>query len=328
MTSATIKLAVGVDVGGTNTVFALVDRAGRIHGQNSIPTADYPDPDNFVEELYIGIRRLAKDLGFDHRLAGIGIGAPNVNYFKGTIEGAANLAWKGEVALADKLRRLMPDNAMPVILTNDAKTAAVGEMTYGGAQEMKDFLMITLGTGMGSGFVAGGQIVYGHDSFAGELGHVTVNPEGRMCGCGRKGCLETYASASGIKRTVFKLLADHTEKSEFRDVTFNQLTSKMITAAALAGDPLAIEAFEYTGKLLGQALANAVAVTSPEAIFLSGGLAQAGKYLFEPTKKYMELSLLANYRNKVKLLPSQLGETNVSVLGASALVWQKIEEPA
>ena len=177
-------------------------------------------------------------------------------------------------------------------------------MVYGGAKGMKDFLVVTLGTGLGSGFVANGKLIYGHDGFAGELGHVVVNKTGRICGCGRKGCLETYASATGIKRTVFKLLADHTDDSEFRRVTYDDLTAEMITKAALNGDPIAIEAYEYTGKLLGEALADAVAITSPEAIFLFGGLAKAGKYIFEPTKKYMEQNLLAIFRNKVKLLPS------------------------
>ena len=189
---------------------------------------------------------------------------------------------------------------------------------------MKGFLFVTLGTGLGSGFVANGQLIYGYTGFAGELGHVTVSHTGRVCGCGRKGCLETYVSATGIKRTIFKLMADSMEESEFRHITFNDLTAEMITKAALNGDPLAIEAYEYTGMLLGHALADAVTITSPEAIFLFGGLAKAGKYIFEPTKKYMEMHMMPVFRNKVKLLPSGIDGKNAAVLGASALVWQSL----
>ena len=190
---------------------------------------------------------------------------------------------------------------------------------------MKDFIVVTLGTGLGSGFVANGELILGDDSFAGELGHVIVNKTGRMCGCGRKGCLETYVSATGIKRTIFKLLADDTTPNELRDISYNNLTAEMITKAALAGNPIAIEAYEYTGMLLGQALADVVTITSPEAIFLFGGLARAGKYIFEPTQKYMELHMLPIFRNKVKILPSGIEGKNAAVLGASALIWQRKE---
>ena len=256
-------------------------------------------------------------------LIGVGIGAPNGNFYKGTIEFAPNLPWKGTVNLVEKMKRFFP--TLPVIVTNDANAAAVGEMVYGGARGMKDFLVVTLGTGLGSGFVANGQLIYGHDGFAGELGHVTVSHTGRVCGCGRKGCLETYVSATGIKRTIFKLMADSIEDSEFRHVTFTDLTAEMITKAALNGDPLAIEAYEYTGMLLGRALADAVSITSPEAIFLFGGLAKAGKYIFEPTKKYMEMNMMPIFRNKVKLLPSGIDGKNAAVLGASALAWQHVQ---
>lgn len=253
---------------------------------------------------------------------GVGIGAPNGNYYRGTIENAPNLPWKGPISVVEKMKRFFP--TLPVILTNDANAAAVGEMIYGGAKGMKDFLVVTLGTGLGSGFVANGQLIYGYTGFAGELGHVTVSHTGRVCGCGRKGCLETYVSATGIKRTIFKLMADSMEESEFRHITFNDLTAEMITKAALNGDPLAIEAYEYTGMLLGHALADAVTITSPEAIFLFGGLAKAGKYIFEPTKKYMEMHMMPVFRNKVKLLPSGIDGKNAAVLGASALVWQSL----
>ena len=318
------KVAVGVDIGGTNSVYGLVDEAGEIICEGAFPTRNYPDFDQYIEELYIGIQDLLKRAGDEVELVGIGIGAPNGNYYTGTIEFAPNLVWKGVLNIVEKMKRFFP--TVPVIITNDANAAAVGEMVYGGAKGMKDFLVVTLGTGLGSGFVANGKLIYGHDGFAGELGHVVVNKTGRICGCGRKGCLETYASATGIKRTVFKLLADHTDDSEFRRVTYDDLTAEMITTAALNGDPIAIEAYEYTGKLLGEALADAVAITSPEAIFLFGGLAKAGKYIFEPTKKYMEQNLLAIFRNKVKLLPSGIDGKNAAVLGASALVWQSLQE--
>ena len=302
------KVAVGVDIGGTNSVYGLVDEAGEIICEGAFPTRNYPDFDQYIEELYIGIQDLLKRAGDEVELVGIGIGAPNGNYYTGTIEFAPNLVWKGVLNIVEKMKRFFP--TVPVIITNDANAAAVGEMVYGGAKGMKDFLVVTLGTGLGSGFVANGKLIYGHDGFAGELGHVVVNKTGRICGCGRKGCLETYASATGIKRTVFKLLADHTDDSEFRRVTYDDLTAEMITKAALNGE----------------ALADAVAITSPEAIFLFGGLAKAGKYIFEPTKKYMEQNLLAIFRNKVKLLPSGIDGKNAAVLGASALVWQSLQE--
>lgn len=313
------KLAVGIDLGGTNTAFGLVDHEGNIHVESVIPTRDFPDFEEFTKELHIGIETLRKKLDGPVELVGIGIGAPNANHYNGTIENPANLVWKGIIPAVNMMKQYYPN--IPVTITNDANAAAVGEMVYGGAKGMKDFIVVTLGTGLGSGFVANGEIIYGHDSFAGELGHVIVNRSGRMCGCGRKGCLETYVSATGIKRTVFKLLADHIEKSSFRDITYNQLTAEMITKAALDGDPIAIEAYEYTGMMLGQALADAVTITSPEAIFLFGGLAKAGKYIFEPTKKYMEMHMLSNFRGKVKLLPSGIDDRNAAILGASALVW-------
>ncbi|MCD8071937.1 MAG: ROK family protein [Alistipes sp.] len=317
------KLAIGIDIGGTNTAFGLVDKEGEMYGESIISTKQYPDFDQYIEELYIGIQNLIRQIDFPMELVGIGIGGPNANYYNGTIENAANLIWEGVLPVVEKMKRFFP--SIPVIITNDANAAAIGEMVYGGAKGMKDFIVVTLGTGLGSGFVANGKLIYGHDSFAGELGHVIVNRTGRVCGCGRKGCLETYVSATGIKRTVFKLLADHLEDSEFRYITYNDLTAEMITKAALNGDPLAIEAYEYTGMLLGQALADAVTITSPEAIFLFGGLAKAGKYLIEPTRKYMEMHMLSNYRNKVKLLPSGLHGKNAAILGASALAWDCVE---
>ncbi|MCD8173099.1 MAG: ROK family protein [Alistipes sp.] len=316
------SLAIGIDIGGTNTAFGLVDPEGEMYGESIMSTKQFPDFERYVEELYIGIQNLIRQLEFPVDIVGIGIGGPNANHFNGTIENAANIVWQGVVPVVDKMKRYFP--TIPVIITNDANAAAIGEMVYGGAKGMKDFIVVTLGTGLGSGFVSNGKLIYGHDSFAGELGHVIVNRTGRRCGCGRKGCLETYVSATGIKRTVFKLLADHTEESEFRYIAYNDLTAEMITKAALNGDPLAIEAYEYTGMMLGQALADAVAITSPEAIFLFGGLAKAGKYIFEPTRKYMEMHMLSNFQNKVKILPSGIDGKNAAILGASALVWDSI----
>ncbi len=330
------KLAVGIDIGGTNTVVGLVERSGATVAQLEFKTGQYPLFDNYVERLANEIDNLRLSSAEPYELAGIGIGAPNANHFTGNLEDPANLRFYSGaddarrqsnhmliMPIGERLKRYFP--TVPVIITNDANAAAVGEMVYGGAKGMKDFIVVTLGTGLGSGFVVNGRLVYGHDSFAGELGHVVVQQSGRICGCGRKGCLETYVSATGIKRTVFKLLADNPCNSTFRKISYDELDAKMITDAALKGDPLAAEAFEYTGRLLGQALANAVTFTSPEAIFLFGGLAKAGKYIFEPTQRAMEQSILQTFRNKVKLLPSGIDGENAAVLGASALVWAETD---
>jgi len=246
----------------------------------------------------------------------------NIN--KGTIEYSAALPWKGIIPLADLFKEF---TNLPVTVTNDANAAAVGEMIYGGARGMRNFVVITLGTGLGSGFVVNGELVYGHDGFAGELGHTTIRPgeSNRQCGCGRKGCLETYVSATGIKRTMFKLMADMIDDSPLKGISFNDLTASMISDAAKEGDKIAIRAFEHTGKMLGFKLADVVAHTNPEAIFLFGGLALAKDLIFEPTRRYMEENLLSIYKGKVKLLPSKLNSQNAAVLGASALVWSNIE---
>ncbi|MFI3322291.1 MAG: ROK family protein [Rikenellaceae bacterium] len=321
------QLVVGVDIGRVETLFGLIDLSGKIYAKGSIPTKKYPDFDQYVEELYIQIFseiRILDDTAFE--VVGIGVAAPDGNYYNGTIENAPNLAWKGVIPFVDKFKRFFP--TIPVIITNDANAAAIGEMMFGGAKGMKDFIVVTLNTGLGSGFVANGHLVYGHDSLAGELGHVVVNhtSTGRMCGCGRRGCVETYASVSGLKRTVFKLLADHICDCAFRDIAFNELTADMITHAALENDCLAVEAYDYTSKMLGQALAHAVTITSPEAIFLVGELAKAEKYIFEPTKKYMDIYILRNFKNKVKIVPSQLNANDAAILGAAALIWQELSE--
>ena len=256
-------------------------------------------------------------------LTGIGIGAPCGNYLQGTIEHASNLRWPGVIPFCDLMKEFYPH--LPVCLTNDANAATIGEMIYGGAKGMKNFVMVTLGTGVGSGFVSNGELIYGHDGFAGELGHIIVSPNGRQCGCGRNGCLETYVSATGVKRTAYKMMAKYNYPSELRAIPFNEMTSKTICEAALKGDMIAINTFKYTAKMLGEALANVVAITSPEAIFLMGGLTKAGDLLFGPTKEHMEMNMLKMFSNKVKLLPSQLTK-NVAIYGAAALVWKELEK--
>ena len=329
------KLAIGIDIGGINTAFGLVDEQGDLYAESVISTKKYPHFDDYpayVRDLCDAMRALADSLSFDYELSGIGIGAPNANYHRGTIEHPVNL-WvypQGEEN-ADENRRIFPLAAdiskhfdgVRTVMTNDANAATIGEMVYGNAKGMRDFVMITLGTGLGSGFVANGQMIYGHDGFAGEFGHICVERGGRQCGCGRRGCLETYVSATGIKRTVFELMATMTAPSKLRDIAFNDLDASMISVAAEQGDPVAQEAFRFTGELLGRALADVVTVTSPEAIFLFGGLSKAGKLIFDPTQWYMEENMMFTFKNKVKLLPSGIQSKNAAILGASALIWQE-----
>lgn len=317
------EVAVGIDIGGTFTKFGIVDRAGNCLIDGSISTTEKKDIDGFLSYLKAAIDEAVAKISEPIEIKGIGLGAPNGNFYKGTIEYAPNLSWKGVVPFVELFKKHYD---LPMFLTNDANAAAIGEMVYGGAKQMKNFIIITLGTGLGSGLVVNGELVYGHDGFAGELGHLTIVRNGRMCATGRRGSLETYASASGIKRTIFELLGDSLEDSEFRNVTFNQLTAKMISDAAKKGDKIALEAFELTGKYLGEALADTVAHTSPEAIFLFGGLANAGELISEPTKRHLEINLLKIFRNKVKILPSGLTETNAAVMGASALVWKELNK--
>lgn len=318
------KTVVGIDIGGTNTVFGFVNRSGKILAEDQITTTHYDEPEVFVAALYEKMMITAQKAGKDLEILGFGIGAPMGNINKGTIEYPADLPWKGIIPLSDIFAR---HTSLPVIVTNDANAAAVGEMIYGGAREMKNFVVITLGTGLGSGFVVDGKLIYGHDGFAGEIGHTSIRPglSNRDCGCGRKGCLETYVSAKGLKRTVLKIMADRLDDSELRKHSFDELDSKMIYEAARRGDPIALEAFEHTGAMLGFKLADVVAHTNPEAIFLFGGLALAKELIFEPAKRHMEQNLLYIYRDKVKLLPSELSTQNAAVLGASSLVWSTIE---
>jgi len=310
-----MKVAIGVDIGGTNTVFGLVDEQGNCLVQQSIKTKDFPDPENFVAVLSAKLKELIaseKNL----TVIGLGVGAPNGNYYTGTIDFAPNLNWKGVVPLVQLFEKHL---SFPVVLTNDANAAAIGERIYGAAKGIDDFVMVTLGTGLGSGFVVNGNLVYGHDGFAGELGHTIVEKNGRVCGCGRKGCLETYASASGIVRTAKEFLVN---SSGSLLVDVKVLSSKSIADAALKGDALALEIFDYTAEKLGFSLANTVALTSPKLIVLFGGLAQSGDLILKPTKKYMEAYLLNIYQNKVAIVPSKLKASDAAILGASALAWQ------
>ena len=328
------RLALGIDIGGINTAFGLVDENGDLYADSVISTKKYPlftDYPAYVADLCDAMHAMADSLSFEYELAGIGIGAPNANYHKGTIETPANL-WKfrEDEANPDESRRIFPlvddisrcFGGVKTLMTNDANAATIGEMVYGNAKGMKDFIMVTLGTGLGSGFVANGEMIYGSDGFAGEFGHIIVERNGRQCGCGRRGCLETYVSATGIKRTAFELMATMTAPSKLRDIAFADFDASMISAAAAQGDPVALEAFRVTGEILGRALADIVAITSPEAIFLFGGLSKAGKFIFEPTQWYMEENMLSMYKNKVKLLPSGIQGKNAAILGSSALIWQ------
>jgi len=312
------KLVAGIDIGGTNTKFGLVDLEGNIVFKETVSTGHFPVPEDLVEKVSEHIKKYFLPMSGKQELAGVGIGAPNGNYFKGTIEFAANLKWKGIIPLAKLFSERLN---CKTVLTNDANAAAIGEMIFGGAKGMKDFIFITLGTGLGSGIVVNGEMVYGHDGFAGEIGHVIIFPDGRQCGCGRKGCLETYCSATGINRTYSDLLMSEHEKTN----TAGMITdAKYIYDKAISGDKYAIQAFEYTGNILGLALANSVAYTSPEAIFLFGGLALAGDYIFKPTVASFEKNLLEIYKNKIKILPSQLAEGDAAILGAASLVWKEI----
>ena len=315
-------VALGIDIGGTNTKFGFVDREGELLNDYSISTSVHQTIESYLHSLSDNVQKALSDLDEEVRFIGIGIGAPNGNYYNGTIEHAPNLNWKGVVKFIELLKQYY---SLPMAITNDASAAAIGEMVFGGGKSMKDFFVVTLGTGLGSGFVSNGKLIYGHDGFAGELGHVNVKPDGRYCGCGRRGCLETYVSATGIKRTVYKLLADHNGNSRLAGVSFNDLTAEMITHAAKEGDAIALEAFEYTGRILGMQLADAVALFSPEAIFLLGGLAKAADFIFEPTHRYMEENMMPVFKNKVKLLPSGLQNKNAAILGAAALIWNDLE---
>lgn len=317
------SIVAGVDIGGTNTVLGLVTREGSCVAEVTFPTQEYGRFREYVERIANEIKKLSEDFKSEYSLVGVGIGAPNGSYRTGEIIDAANLRWKGSLPIIKELNRILE---VPVALTNDANAACLGEMLFGAAKEVKNFVYITLGTGLGSGIVVDGKLVLGEDGFAGELGHTAVKPYGRQCGCGKQGCLETYVSAPGLRRTAFKLMGDSQEPSALRGYTYDTLTAKKIASFAQQGDKIALEAFEYTGAILGMKLADVVAILNPEAIFMFGGLSNAGSLIFEPTKRHMEKNLFPIFRSKVKLLPSGLANKNVAVLGAAALIWQDIEQ--
>ena len=311
---------VGIDIGGTNTVFGIVDARGTIIASGSIKTNKFNEVEDYVNELHTELFRLLEQNNATDKIMGIGVGAPNGNYFNGTIEFAPNLPWRGVIPLAQMLTDRF---GIPVSLTNDANAAAIGEMTYGAARGLKDFIMITLGTGVGSGIVVNGQLVNGHDGFAGELGHVIVRPNnGRLCGCGRTGCLEAYTSATGVARTAREFLEVRNDPSSLRQIPIQDITSKDVYDAAITGDKLALEIFDYTGKILGEAFANFIAFSSPKAIILFGGLAKAGDLILKPIKEAMDRNTLNIYKGKVKIMFSELKESDAAVLGASALGWE------
>ncbi|HOE39251.1 MAG TPA: ROK family protein [Bacteroidales bacterium] len=314
------KYVVGIDIGGTNTVFGIVDARGNVLAKSSVKTAVHQDINLYINDIYEEFLKIAKDFGGIDNIKGIGIGAPNGNYYTGNIEFAPNLIWKGIIPLSKLVSEKF---GVPAVVTNDANAAAIGEMTYGAARGMKNFIIITLGTGVGSGIVIDGKLVYGHDGFAGELGHTcSVRENGRQCGCGRKGCLETYTSANGLARTAREFIETRKDPSLLRNIPCETITSKDVYDAAKQGDKLAIEIFEFTGKILGEALSDFVAFSAPEAIILFGGLAKSGDFILKPTVEHMEKNMLIIWKNKVKVLFSALKEADAAILGASALAWE------
>ena len=313
--------AIGIDIGGTNTVVGIVDTRGNVISSISMPTQKHADFNDYTNEIYLQTKNMLLDSSISiEDVQGIGVGAPNANYYTGTIDNAANLRWKGILPLCDNLKGLF---GIPVSCTNDANAAAIAEMTYGAARGMKNFIMITLGTGVGSGIVANGQVLYGNDGFAGELGHMIIRRQnGRQCGCGRCGCLECYCSATGVTRTAKEMMELTEIPSVLRTISSEELTSKNVYDAARNNDKLALQVFEYTGKVLGEALADFATFLAPEAIILFGGLAKAGNMILEPTKKSMEKNILFVWKNKIDVILSELKETDAAVLGASALGWE------
>lgn len=313
------SLVIGLDLGGTNSVFGVVDSKGEIIATTSIKTQAYPSVDQYIMESVKAIKQIAEQVGGMEKIRAMGIGAPCGNYYKGTIEHAANLVWaKGIVPLANMF---VNELGIPVVVTNDAKAAAMGEMKYGVAVGMTNFVELTLGTGVGSGIVANGQLIYGFDGFAGELGHMIVEPDGRPCGCGRKGCLETYCSATGVVRTAIAMLEESPEATSLRDIASDKLTSYEVYKAAMAGDTMAQEVFKQTGRRIGIACANIATFLSPEAFIFFGGLAQAGELLLRPIEEAYNENVLSLYKGKARFLMSGLDGAKAAILGASAIAW-------
>lgn len=315
------QLAIGIDIGGTNTVFGIVDHRGDILYRGAIATKKHDKVEDYIDELYEAIAPAIKEMGGKENIKGIGVGAPNGNYYNGTIEYAPNLTWKGIIPLAAMIKEKF---SVPAALTNDANAAAVGEMMYGVAKGMKEFIVVTLGTGVGSGIVINGQLVYGHDGFAGELGHTIIIPGGRKhYSTGVHGSVEAYASATGVRFTALEMLEKHPDQpSLLRNYPADKIDSRVVYECAIQGDAIANEVYRFTGEVLGMALANFIMFSSPEAIILFGGLCKAGDLILNPTREHMETNLLPIYKNKVKLLFSELKESDAAILGASALVWE------
>lgn len=314
------NLVIGVDIGGTGTKIGIVDARGEILARDEgIATGSHPSFESFVDAMNSVIQRLILATGSEGRIRGIGVGAPDSNYYTGNIEHAFNLPWKGILPLSSMLGK---KSGIPVRVTNDANAAAIGEMTYGTAKGMKNFIVITLGTGVGSGIVINGQLVYGCDGFAGELGHVTMvrGKEGRLCGCGRRGCLEAYCSATGVARTAKEMLHNLHEPSLLRNI--KEITSRDVYEAAVNGDRLAIEIFNRTGTMLGEAIADFIAFSSPEAVILFGGLTRAGNFLLAPVRRAVDENVLHTFKGKTGILISQLKDSDAAILGASALAWE------
>ncbi len=315
------QFAIGIDVGGTTTKFGVVNSAGEIIEQDRLPSNEHDVVEDFIDDLHIKLMPMIKRSGGIKNFMGIGMGAPNGNIYTGTIEYAPNLKWKGIIPIADLIFKKFKLNTK---LTNDANAAAMGEMMYGACKNMKHFITITLGTGVGSGIVIDGKIVVGHDGFAGELGHTVIRPGGRIHkSTGMRGTLESYASATGVRETAIELLTKHPEEASLlRNYSINELTSESVYECALQGDSIANEIFEFTGQILGESLSNFIMFSSPSAIVLFGGLTKAGNLLLNPTRKHMEANLLPIFKNKVKLIFSELKESDAAILGASALVWE------
>lgn len=311
---------IGMDLGGTNSVCGIVDARGNILCTDSVKTQQYPNIEDYIQAVCNILMPMIEKVGGIEKIKGFGIGAPNGNYYNGTIEHAPNLPWKGIVPMANMFKTKL---GIPVALTNDANAAAIGEMTYGAARGMKNFIVITLGTGVGSGIVINGQLVYGCDGFAGELGHVIMRREdGRLCGCGRKGCLETYCSATGVARTAREILTKDSTPSLLRNLNPEEITSKDVYDAAVKGDAIALKIFDFTGKILGEALADFAAFSSPEAFIFFGGLTKSGKYIMDPIKDSYNENVMPIFKGKAKMLVSELKDSDAAVLGASALGWE------
>ena len=311
---------IGIDMGGTNTAFGLVDARGTVLASSSIKTAKHADINDYIAELHEAIMRLVEENNAVDKINGIGIGAPNACYYTGVIADGVNLPWPTPIPLADLITEKF---GIPCVITTDANAAAIGEMTYGVARGMKDFIMITLGTGVGSGIVINGQVVYGHDGFAGELGHVIMKrTNGRMCGCGRSGCLEAYCSTTGVTRTAREFLEIRTEDSLLRNIPIDEITSKDVYDCAVQDDKLAKEIFEYTGTILGEALADFCTFSSPEAFVLFGGLTKSGELIMKPVREAYEKNVMTRFKGKAKIVLSEMKESDAAVLGASALGWE------